>query len=216
LVEEKLNGLEFTYGWPAEVEAIRTLKTRFEKDLETQRKQALAIAREDLAARGPDAPYDSHGFSQVWEAQGSNPLLLSLVSEIGTFTGGVHGNASYVSLLWYKSADREIKVADLFGDSKAAYKAMTLVYCAELRSQQAEKRAESPPLPGSETAAECEPLDKQVIVPVDENKDGKFELLRVMIGPYGAGPYVEGSYSIDIPVTAGVRALLKPEFVSAF
>jgi hypothetical protein len=214
LVEEKNEVLEFTYGWPAEVEAIPTLKKRFEEDLATQRKQALATAQEDFEAHGKDG-HHSHSYSRVWETYGSNPLLLSLASETGTFTGGVHGNTDYSSLLWYKSAARELKVEGLFGDSKRAFNLMTPGYCAELKRQQAEKREGSGVEP-SATDIECKPLAEQVMVPVDENRDGKFDLLRVKIGPYGAGPYVEGAYEIDIPISPEVRRLLKPEFAAAF
>ena len=214
LVDEKNDLLEFTYGWPAEVEAIPTLKARFEEDLATQRKQAMATAREDFASHGKEA-HSSHSYTQVWETFGSNPLLLSLASEIGTFTGGVHGNATYTPLLWYRSANREIEAKDLFGDSDRAFKAMTAPYCAALNRQRAEKRGETPP-PGQESDVECKPLGEQAIIPVDANRDGKFDLMRVLIGPYGAGPYVEGTYEIDIPITPQIRRLLKPEFISAF
>jgi hypothetical protein len=214
LVEEKNEVLEFTYGWPAEVEAIPILKKRFEEDLAAQRKQALATAQEDFDAHRKDA-HHSHTYSQVWETYGSNPLLLSLASETGTFTGGVHGNTEYSSLLWYKSAARELKVEGLFGDSKRAFNLMTPGYCAELKRQRAEKREGSEVEP-SAADVECKPLAEQVIVPVDVNRDGKFDLLRVMIGPYGGGPYIEGVYEIDIPFTPEMRRLLKPEFAAAF
>jgi len=214
LVEEKNEALEFSYGWPAEVETIPTLKKRLEEDLAKQRRQALGAAQEDLKVHGKDA-HHSHSYSQMWETYGSNPLLLSLASETGTFTGGVHGNTEYNGLLWYKSAARELEVEGLFGDSKRAFNLMTPSYCAELNRQRAEKREESS-VQSSGTDVECKPLGEQVIVPVDENRDGKFDLLRVMIGPYGAGPYVEGAYEIDIPVSPEVRRLLKPEFAAAF
>jgi hypothetical protein len=214
LIEEKGDLLEFTYGWPAEADAIPTLKRRFEEDLATQRKQALASAREDFAVHGKNA-HEGHSYRQVWETFGSNPLLLSLASEIGTFTGGVHGNATYTPLLWYRSADREIKVEELFGDSERAFNAMTAPYCAELGRQRAEKRVGLPQ--GALTPAEaCKPLEEQAIVPVDADRNGKFERMRILIGPYGAGTYVEGTYEIDIPITPQIRGLLRPEYLSAF
>ena len=216
LVEERNDLLEFTYGWPAEAAAIPKLNAQFEEALAERRAEAVATAREDKAARDKDAPYNSHYYTQVWETFGSNPLLLSLASEIGTFTGGAHGNATYSAMLWYKSADRRIETKELFGNPAGAFKAMTQSYCAELDKQRAEKRGEELPLEGADWMVECPPLAEQVIVPVDGNKDGKFELLRVLIGPYGAGPYAEGTYEVDLPVTPAIRGLLKPEFAGAF
>lgn len=216
LVDERSDLLEFTYGWPAEAAAIPRLNARFEAELKRQRTEALATAREDKAARGGDMPYNSHSFSAVWELFGNSPRLLSIAAEIGTFTGGAHGNATYQALLWDRQADGPVVVADLFVDPNAAFKAMTPAYCKELDRQRAEKRGSEAPAEGADWSTECAPLAEQVVVPVDADKDGKFELLRVLLAPYEAGPYAEGSYELDLPVTQQIGRLLKPGFRASF
>ena len=63
---------------------------------------------------------------------------------------------------------------------------------------------------------ECPPLGDQVVVPVDADEDGRFERLRVLLGPYAAGPYAEGSYEVDVPVTGEMRALVKAQYRESF
>ena len=40
--------------------------------------------------------------------------------------------------------------------------------------------------------------------------------IGVLIGPYEAGPYVEGGYEVTLPVTAEVLAVVKPEYRASF
>jgi hypothetical protein len=216
LVEEKLEFLEFTYGWPAEAAAIPKLASLLEADMAAQRKEALSGAREDREARGADAPYPGHYLSKVWQTSGQTKRLLSLVAEVGSFTGGAHGNAAYEAWLWDRQADARIETGALFTDPAAASRAITASYCKELDRQRAEKRQEGDAPEAGDWTTQCPPLAEQVLVPTDGNKDGRFELLRVIIGPYGAGPYSEGSYEIDLPVTDPLRKLIKPEYAGAF
>jgi len=49
------------------------------------------------------------------------------------------------------------------------------------------------------------------------SSNGKtFDRITVMVPPYEAGPYAEGSYEIDLPVTSALIAALKPRFRPAF
>ncbi len=49
------------------------------------------------------------------------------------------------------------------------------------------------------------------------SRDGKaIDGLLIVIGPYEAGPYSEGSYEIALPVDAAMIAAMKPEFRDAF
>lgn len=216
LVDDESELLDFTYGWPAEAAAIPKLRARFEADLGERRTESLAFAREDKAGRGEDIPFNGHYFSKTWQTYGDGGRLLSLAAEIGTFTGGAHGNALWETILWDRSAGKEIEVAALFTDPARAFAAMTPAYCRSLDAQRAEKRGETTPLTGPEWMVQCRPLAEAVIAPVDGNRDGRFELFRVLIAPYEAGPYAEGSYEVDIPVTDAVRALLHPGFGGSF
>ncbi len=93
---------------------------------------------------------------------------------------------------------------------------MSEAYCKALDRQRAEKRQVPLPLEGEDWMVDCPPLAKQVVVPVDANGDGRIEAFRVLLPPYEAGPYAEGSYEVDVPVTGAVRGLVKPEYRRMF
>ena len=216
LTEETSDLLEFTYGWPAEAAAIPKLNARFQADLERKRKEAMATAREDKEARGADAPYNGHDFSQVWETQGQTARLLSLAADLGTFTGGAHGNSIYQALLWDRGKDAPVELKDLFANPGAAFAAMMPIYCKELNGQRAEKRQGEDMAGAADWMVQCRPIAEQIVAPVDADKDGRFELFRVLLEPYNAGPYAEGTYEVDVPVTDLIRKLLKPEYSTSF
>src|SRR3546814_9804204 len=144
------------------------------------------------------------------------PRLLSLAAQVATFTGGAHGNTVFDSILWYRTRGREIEPADLLRDPAAAFSTIGEIYCDALDQERVEKRQEPLPLEGEDWLIGCPALAEQVIVPVDADGNDRFELLRVLIPPYEAGPYVEGTYEVDVPVTDAVRGLIKPEYRDVF
>lgn len=209
--------IEFTFSWPPEAASVPALNMRFEQRLADVRAAAFGAAEQDRKQRNADKiDYNPHFHSEAWETLGQSQSLLSLAADIGTFTGGAHGNTVFEALLWDRIAAHEVALGDVFTDSTAAFAAMTPVYCAELDKQRAEKRQETLPLEGEGFMVECRPLSEQVAAPVDADKDGRFELIRVLIEPYNSGPYVEGTYEVDLPVTAEVKALVKDRYRDGF
>lgn len=217
-VEEKTGLLDFTYAWPAEAASIPPLNKRLEAEMADARTDALANAREDKASRTDENfPFNPHFYSKKWEMTGDNAALLSLLAQESFFTGGAHPNYVYDAILWDKKDGKAIDWKDLFQDSANALALLTPDFCEKLDAQRAEKRQEPLPLhPTNDWMTECPPLDKEVVVPVDANKDGRFELFRVMLPPYEAGPYAEGDYQVGLPVTPPIRALVKPAYAGAF
>ena len=216
-VAERSDLIEFTYAWPAAASAIPALNARLETELATDRSEALATARDDRDARvGQDYPFNGHYFRKEWAVEGDTSRLLSLAAEVETFTGGAHGNQGYDRILWDRRAERAIGVEDLFAAPEAAFAALAKAFCPALDKVRAEKRGETLPLKGDDWMTSCPALSQQALVPVDGDKDGRFETLRVLIAPYEAGPYAEGSYEIDIAVTPAIRSLVKPDFTGMF
>ena len=215
LVEEKSELLEFSYGWPAEAAAIPKLSAQLEAEMAKLRTEATATAREDQSGRTPDYPFNGHYLSKVWKSYGNGRRLLSLGAEVSSFTGGAHPNSNYDALLWDRKADAPMTVAGLFTDRARAFAIMGETYCTRLDRERAERREEELPLKGEGWMVECPPLTEQVIVPLDRD-DRVFESLMVLIGPYGAGPYAEGSYEIEIEMTDELKALIRPELRGDF
>jgi hypothetical protein len=56
---------------------------------------------------------------------------------------------------------------------------------------------------------------KEVLVPVSSNGE-LIDAIKVVIGPYDAGPYSEGSYEVPLPVDAAMRKAIRTEYQDAF
>lgn len=217
LREEETALLHFRYGWPAAAEQIPGLSAALRRQMAAARRWAIdhaAEGRRDARRMGRD--YVQQDYDQVWEAAGATAQLLSLVSGTFALTGGAHGDMSDSALLWDRAADREVEAAALLGPGLAG---MTGRFCAELDRQRAENRGEPVRPDPEDPFARCPPLTEQVIAPADDDGNGRFELLRVMLPPYVAGPYVEGDYVVDIAFApadlARVPDRYRPDFEAA-
>jgi len=63
---------------------------------------------------------------------------------------------------------------------------------------------------------ECPKYSDLAIAPVDKNKDGRFDRLGFIASPYVAGPYAEGEYEIELPVTPQLIAAMKSTYRSSY
>jgi hypothetical protein len=214
LHEEETPLLHFRYGWPAAAEAVPGLRTGLRRELAAARRRAIAHAIEGRhSARRMGLDYVQQDYEQLWEAAGSSAQLLSLVSGTFALSGGAHGNMSDSALLWDLAADRAVEARALLGPGLAG---MTGRFCAGLDRQRAENRGTSVHPDPEDPFSRCPPLAEQVIAPADDDGNGRFETLRVLLPPDLAGPYVEGDYVVDIPFApadlAGLPNRCRPVF----
>jgi hypothetical protein len=214
LHEEQTPLLHFRYGWPAVAEREPRLLAALRREMAAARRWAVDHAtagRRD--ARRMRFDYVQQDYDQVWEAAGSTPQLLSLVSGTFALTGGAHGNMTNAAILWDLAAHSQIEAVTVLGSGLAA---MRDRYCAELDRQRAEQR-EAPVAPDPEDPFNrCPPLGEQVLAPADDDGNGRFELLRVTLPPEVAGPYVEGEYVVDIPFAPAGLARVPDRYRPAF
>ena len=100
--------------------------------------------------------------------------------------------------------------------SAQAFKAaITRPFCAELDRQRAEKRGAPVVRSGDDDFTACIDPMEQVLVPT--SKDGKrIDSFTVVVGPYSAGPYAEGSYDVPVAVDAAVRKAIRTEYQDGF
>jgi hypothetical protein len=206
--------LQFTYAWPKEAAAVPALDRQFRAEAQRAFRQALAIAAGDQKlAKQQKRDYNPEFYSKQWTTAGQTARLLSLQYELGSFTGGAHPNTSYGALLWDRRSGRPVKVTDLFLRSDAFGALTRIRYCAALNAERG-KRRQGEKLEGE--FAECPKYSDLAISPLDKNKDGRFDTIAFVASPYTAGPYVEGEYSISLPVTSQLIAAIKPEYRNAF
>jgi len=213
--DEKNDLIEFHFGWSAEAAAVPQLVERFRADLDKDKAELLASAREDKASRDKQGyPFNAYTSSTDYTTSGQSPRLLSLSVDVGAYTGGAHGNFGTNGLLWDRLAVKEIAVAVLFAAPANMDRLLTQRWCDALTESREEKRGE--PVGGDGMFDDCPKLGDIAIVPTDKDKDGRFERLILTASPYVAGPYVEGSYEIDLAVTPDLIAALKTEYRDSF
>ncbi|GGI94171.1 hypothetical protein GCM10007973_32910 [Polymorphobacter multimanifer] len=173
----------------------------------------VALGTERAAARQAMAEarkggYPLRGYETItdWSVAADTPQLLVLQGEVWRFTGGAHGNTGYAGRLWDRQARRSIGIEALFTDWPRARKLIEPAYCAALAAEQRKRRGET--APGNDFDA-CPPLAEQVILPVGM-MGAPARQVRVVLPPYLAGPYVEGSYTIELVWPEGVATLVAP------
>ena len=213
-VERNSKALEFSYEWPSAAAAVPLLNKRFRADLDTAFKRASADARDDQKlAQEQKREFHPHFYSMSWTNAGQSAALLSLESELGTFTGGAHPNSVDGALLWNRRLGREIKFIDQFIQPAAFSKLVRAPYCKKLDAERL-KRREGEKIGGE--FDECPPFSELAIAPADSDKDSRFDIIRFTASPYSAGPYAEGEYVLELPVTRQLMAALKPVYRSSY
>ena len=213
--DEKNDLIDFHFGWSAEAAAIPELVTRFQAQMTKAKDELIAGAKEDKAMRDKEG-FDFNGYqsSTDYKTAGQSDRLLSLTVDAASYTGGAHGNYGTNALLWDRGAAKESKLSDLFVDAANRDRLLNQRWCDALNKAREEKRGE--PVSGGNMFDECPKLDEIAIVPTDKDGNGRFERLILTASPYVAGPYVEGSYEIDLPVTADLIAALKADYQPSF
>lgn len=214
-IERKNAVLEFTYQYPAEAAAIPALDRRFRAEAAHEYQRHLKLGRLDKQAyqqeqRGSVSDF----YMKTWSSAGETPRLLSLQYQHSTYTGGAHPNTDYGAMLWDRKLDRAIEVASLFLRPAAFAKLTRPAYCKGLDVERAKRRKDwKPDLPDFNA---CPPYRDLAISPIDKNKDGRFDTIAFVASPYEAGPYAEGEYAIDVPVTSQLIAAIRPEYRDSF
>lgn len=210
------SALKFTYQWPAEAAAVPALDRRFRREAAKAYRRQLALALEDKKlyqrqGRGSVGDF----YSRKWSTAGESSRLLSLEYEHSAYTGGAHPNTDYGALVWDRRLAREIGIDSLFVQRRALQQRTRGAYCKALDRERAKRRGKDARVAVPEFNA-CPDYSDLAIAPVDSNNNGRFDAIDFVASPYLAGPYVEGAYSIAVPVTPDLIALLKPEYRSSF
>ncbi|MGH6744808.1 DUF4163 domain-containing protein [Novosphingobium sp.] len=206
---------EFSYSYPDAAGAIPGLKANLDQQLDTSRADLVSSAKEGQAeAKKNDFPYHAYSYGEDWKVVTSLPGWLSLSSESYVYSGGAHGMTAFDGLLWDRHAETARKPIDLFTSKEALSKALRTAFCAALDKERVKRRG-GPIDKSDEMFSECIDPVEQVVILGSTNRQ-TFDRIGLLVPPYNAGPYAEGSYEVTVPVTGAVMAALKPQYRSSF
>lgn len=206
----------FGYAYPDAAAAIPVLKGLLDGRLDAAKAELVSAAKSDQAeARKAGYPYRLHSFDTTWKIVSDLPDFLSLSAEIYGFSGGAHGMSNFDALVWDRRTNASVAPAAFFTSKDALRNAIQMPFCDALDKQRAERRGEPVQRDSGQPFTECiDPLANTLILGSSNSK--AFDRIGVLVAPYEAGPYAEGSYEVTLPVTARVMAALKPQYRSSF
>lgn len=214
--DEKTDGYTYHYSYPALVNGLPVLRQRLEDEGKAARAELVKWAADGQAgAKSDNRPFNPYDMSSTWSVVADLPDWLSLSNKSYSFTGGAHGNTSYDGILWDKKANRERKPDTLFLSTAAMDKALRPTLCDKLDAERSKRREEKVVRNPDDWASACIALKDTTIIFGSSNRQ-TFNRIGFIMAPYSAGPYVEGTYEVTLPVTPAVLAVIKPEFRSAF
>jgi hypothetical protein len=207
----------FSYSWPAQVEAIPALRAHLAAD-QAERKRTLAGEAAEArraAAADPDLRFVPYTLEVEWQVVTDLPGWLSLSQRNSHFEGGAHPKSGFDSRVWDRKAGRALAPRDLFVSAKALDAAIRGPFCDALDRERAVRRGEPVNRASGDDFDACiAPSEQTLILGSTDRK--RFDRIGILVSPYAAGPYAEGSYDITVPVTPAVLQAVKPEFRAAF
>ncbi|OWV32202.1 hypothetical protein B5C34_01205 [Pacificimonas flava] len=214
-IRERSPTLQFSWHAPPEIAAHPRLLDRLRADARDSLAEMRENARE-FAQRLVETGQDPRPlyFDQEWSLAYSSPTLLNLSAATERYDGGAHPNRYFDGVLWDRTENRAIELPALFVNWPTAREELETVYCRELDDMRRERRGqEIPDDADDEPFWQCPPLGEQTVV-LDSGAGMRALNLKVLLPPYVAGPYAEGSYEIDIPLTEERRQLLKSAYLA--
>ena len=208
--------LEFKYSWPAAAASQPSLVSYLTQEREktlAELKAQTTTAKNEAKKNG--FPYRVYAESMEWKRVADIPGFLSLSGEWYNYTGGAHGMSGVNSLIWDKTAQKPLDGIKLFTDKSAFDEAAQSAFCNKLDKERSKRRGVTVVRNQDDGFTECiNPSEQTVLLGSSNGKT--FDRLTIYAGPYAAGPYVEGAYEINLPVTAAILAAVKPSYKESF
>lgn len=210
-IDRKDELLNFAYKYPAAAAAIPALNIWLKGHADDRYKKAHGPAEQDAkAAKAQGFPYRGHEFQQEWKTVADTPAALVMQADGYEYTGGAHGMPFTSAVIWDRAKGVRLGTGDVIDLARLATVGGKR-FCDALNLQRKEKRGVAVKAGSNDPFDTCPDMTKQQILPL--SKDGKaLDAIRIVIGPYEAGPYAEGSYTIDLPIDAALRAAIKTPY----
>ena len=214
-IAEDTELFSFEFSYPKQVAAEPQLAARLEQDAQRVKTEMIAEAKEIQAdAKANGYPFNQHSYSAEWKVVADLPRFLSLSNDFATYSGGAHGMYGLEGLVWDKANKRGFASQALFQSSGILGTTMDNAVCDALNKEREERRGE-PVRADDDLFGDCPELDEATIL-VGSSNGKTFDRITVWFGPYVAGPYAEGAYELDFPMTRAMLDAVKPAYKAAF
>lgn len=215
-ITEETEQFQFAYKWPEQSSRYAKLVELLQDDADKMKAGLASEAAADWeGAKGQDWTPRQHTASLEWKVVAETPRFLSLSGHLATYSGGAHGMSGMESLVWDKQANDGMDAKVLFQSAAKLGAALGPGLCARLNGEREQRRGMKIDPNSGDTFDNCPGIDEATVL-VGSSGGKTLDRLTVYFGPYVAGPYAEGDYELDFPVTAAVLAAVKPEYASGF
>ena len=212
--ESKTRWADVRLTLPEAIKPQTDLHARLYAEEVRKLRQFVEGAQGELTEAGAATDRPKYENAVTITAAGETAKLLSLKRSPFDYSGGAHPNTLTSGILWDKALKRQIGLADLFRKG-ADLTALDQALCSALNTA---KRARVPG-GGSLTFVSkpfaCPRVVTTAFVLTPGDASGKAAGLTFLIGPYQAGPYVEGGYELAVPATV-FRSLLTAAYAGEF
>lgn len=216
--DEKGTGYRFEYSYPPIVNTFPALKKQFDR----KRSEELAVFKDEVKAMladmsAQDAAIPTLARDTDWKTITNLPGYLSLSVNDYEYDGGAHGMYGTDGKVWDKKAAQLIDPLDMFASKKEFDAIVQKPFCDKLDAERSERR-EGAKIDRSQTDDWMQgcPLPSAYAVLLGSSNGKAFNRFAIYVGPYGAGPYSEGAYEIDLPMSKALIAKVKPAYRAAF
>jgi hypothetical protein len=217
--ETKLSGesYSFEYSYPPIVTQFPAMQKHVEDIKEAQLEQLKGWAVDwvkDSPERAKEIDLET---ISDWKLVTNMPAYLSLTFDSWSYTGGVHGNWGRSSMVWDKKASQSMEPIDMFTSRTAFDKLVQTPYCDKLDIERSKKRdGEKVDRSQADDWMQACPKPSELVVILGSSNGKAFNRLAIYAAPYAVGPYSEGDYEIDLPITPQLLAAVKPAYRSSF
>jgi hypothetical protein len=191
---------------------------------EGKREAAKWRADADQARARKEAPFTQGGYYELNRSYTQRSAIGRYVSVLrgdATFTGGAHPNSHTDTILWDRTARKQISIRPFFREMATNGPTLTALAKLVRAAVHAEKKARDRPVeddPQTDSSLEGIKPDLLKIGPVTlapSSEPGKSSGLTFHYSPYMVGPYAEGGLTAFVPWTT-FKELLSGEGIALF
>lgn len=212
--EEKTAYADVKLTLPEAIKPQTDLHARLYAEEVRKLRQFTEGAQSDRTEAGDEPDRPKYENTVTVTAAAETTKLFSLKRTAYDYSGGAHGNTLTSGVLWDKALKRQIGLADLFRKG-ADLTALDQALCTALNSAKRARVPDGAAITLDSKPFACPRASTTAFVLTSGTVDGKAAGLTFLVGPYQAGPYVEGGYEIAIPA-AVFRSLLVPAYAGEF